>query len=48
MGRKCQALPHPGPLALQPLHSGCKASTNLMAKNYTNIKKGLTHREISG
>jgi len=45
-GRKSRALPHPGPLALQPLRSGCKASTNLMAKNYTNIKRGLTHREI--
>jgi hypothetical protein len=38
-GRKSRALPHPGPLALQPLRSGCKASTNLMAKNYTNIKR---------
>jgi hypothetical protein len=45
-GRKSRALPHPGPLALQLLRSGCKASTNLMAKNYTNIKRGLTHREI--
>jgi hypothetical protein len=45
-GRKSQALPHPGPLALQPLRSGCKASTNLMAKNYINIKRELTHREI--
>ena len=44
-GRKSQALPHPGPRAFWPLRSSQKANITLMTKNYTNIKRSLTHRE---